>query len=109
MQLNTIARGGANSAGQRDWNRDNFMQSSAELDLVSVTGQRDVLQWGIRNFTRIQQVGDISYVGVDDAIFYVDEKGVRIVEGGIYVQVSTRHLAAKPPHINAKVWAVPQH
>ena len=85
------------------------MQSSAELDLVSVTGQRDVLQWGIRNFTRIQQVGDISYIGVDDAIFYVDEKGVRIVEGGIYVQVSTRHLAAKPPDINAKVRAVPQH
>ena len=41
-------------------------------------------------------------VGVDDPGFHVQHERIRLVEGGVVVAGSARHLPAKPAHVNAK-------
>src|ERR1700730_9182576 len=109
VYLNSAIRDSGDGAGQSlgEWNE--LVQSPAELDLISVPGNRDVLQRRARHCTRVEEVADVSDVRANNPCFDVQKKRFGIVEGRIDVAASTDHLSLEPADVDAEVLAFSQH
>src|SRR5689334_17874831 len=79
-KVNTVIRFGSDCAGHFNRQRDDLVQSSFELDLVTVARKSDVFQRGAGHSARIQVIADITDIGAENACPDVDIEGIGIVE-----------------------------
>ena len=82
VDLNTIVRSHADGGNHFNGKRNDFMKRSGELELVSVAGKLDIGQRRIGD-ALIEKICEVADVGVNDAGFYIDEKRIGVVEGGL--------------------------
>ena len=105
VKLHATIWSGSEAADKLNGKRKDLVYGAAQLELVALRLNRDVLERGVGRRTGIQVVADVPYVGVDDAFLDLKNEGFWIVEGRVDLPAGANHLSTNPADVDAEVGA----
>src|SRR5260370_40185343 len=85
MKLHATIWSGSEGAYKLNGKRKDLVDGAVQLESLALGLKREVLERGIGGRTGVEVVGDVSYVGVDDAFLGLKNEGLCVVEGRLDV------------------------